>query len=71
MSEDIYLADGPMQPREARGLAVVIGAQKGVKVRHVQDEEERARLQASERNGHVWRIGEPYYAMADIRAKKA
>lgn len=71
MKEDISVSPmGEMSAREARGLAVVIGAQKGVPVRYVQDDLERARLQAADKTGHVWRVGEAYYAMAEIRAKK-
>lgn len=56
-----------LDAKEARGLAVVIGAQTNAPVRYVQDEAERKRLQAAERSGHVWRIGEQYYAMSDLR----
>lgn len=53
--------------QEARGLAVVIGAQTNAPVRYVQDEAERQRLQAAERHGHIWKLGEQYYAMSDLR----
>jgi len=72
MTENVFLPDGPLSPKEARGIATVIAAQKGLKIRYVQDEVERARLQAAERHGHIWRIGEQYYAVADLlKGRKA
>jgi hypothetical protein len=66
VTENILLPDGPLNAKEARGIATVIAAQKGLKIRYVQDEAECARLQAAEKHGHIWRIGEQYYAVADL-----
>lgn len=57
----------PMTHKEARTLLAVFAKAKGVEPRVVQDELERQRMQAKDKSGHVWKIGDEYIAVEDVK----
>lgn len=56
----------PMTHKEARTLLAVFAKLRGVEPRRVQDETERRRMQAKDKSGHVWKIGDEYIAYEDV-----
>lgn len=54
----------------ARLTMMLAALERSVETRVVKTEEERARLQAADRSGHQWRIGEEYVAVADVMATR-
>ena len=54
----------------ARLTMMLAALERGVETRVVRTEDERARLQAADRSGHQWRIGEEYVAVADVMATR-
>lgn len=56
----------PMTHKEARTLLAIFAKAKGVEPRIVQDELERQRMQAKDKSGHVWKIGDEYIAYEDV-----
>lgn len=65
------LVDGrvlpPMSQKEARLVLAAFAKAKGVEPRIVQDERERARMQAQDRSGHQWKVGDEYISIEDVR----
>lgn len=57
----------PMTHKEARTLLALMALQRGVKPRVIQDDAERQRMQAKDKSGHVWKIGDEYIAVEDVR----
>lgn len=57
----------PMSHKEARTLLAIFAKAKGVEPRIVQDETERQRMQAKDKSGHVWKIGDEYIAVEDVK----
>lgn len=56
----------PMTHKEARTLLALFAKAKGVETRIVQDEAERERMQAKDKSGHTWKIGDEYIAVEDV-----
>jgi hypothetical protein len=56
----------PMTHKEARKLLAVFAKLRGVQPRIVQDEAERRKMQAKDKSGHVWEIGDEYIAVEDV-----
>lgn len=56
----------PMSHKEARQLLAVFAKLRGVEPRRVQDETERQRMQAKDKSGHVWKIGDEYLSYEDV-----
>lgn len=57
----------PMSAREARVLLALYAKVYDVQPRIVQDELERARMQAKDKSGHQWKVGDEYIAIEDVR----
>lgn len=57
----------PMSRKEARLVLAAFAKAKGVEPRIVQDEAERQRMQALDRSGFTWNIGDEYIALEDVR----
>jgi hypothetical protein len=56
----------PMTHKEARQLLALFAKLRGVEPRRVQDDLERERMQAKDKSGHVWKIGDEYIAVEDV-----
>lgn len=56
----------PMTHKEARTLLALFAKVRGVEPRRVQDEAERQRMQAKDKSGRVWKIGDEYIAVEDV-----
>lgn len=57
----------PMTHKEARTLLAIFAKAKGVEPRIVQDETERARMQAKDKSGYQWKIGDEYISVEDVK----
>lgn len=57
----------PMTHKEARTLLTLFALQRGVKPRVIQDDAERERMQAKDKSGHVWKVGDEYISVEDVR----
>jgi len=56
--------------KAARLFLALAAIERNVEPRRVKTEEERARLQANDKSGHLWQIGEEYYSVADLMASR-
>lgn len=56
-----------MSPKQARLTLAFIAKAKGVQPRTVDSEAERQRLQALDKSGHQWKLGDEYISLEDVR----
>lgn len=66
MNDNTVTFRPPMTHKEARKLLALFAQAKGVEPRVIQDDAERLRMQAKDKSGHVWKIGDEYIAFEDV-----
>lgn len=61
------MIEGLMSPKHARLTLALLAKIKGVQPRTVDTEAERQKMQALEKGDHVWKIGDEYISLEDVK----